>query len=353
MSTTELNIATPPRDIDPEWTTASYYINSVLSTAESLGASRHELCRDLNLPENCGDDPEKRLPMSTLIALLELAALRTKNPDFALIIGQQTQPQNHGVLGMLGLCATNMLEGFKLWIPFRYALMHSGNSKMIETKDTIRIIWEPLCLRYIEQRYMVDLIFSNWIGLGEQIYTHKPEPIEVYVTYPEPADIRLLKQRFGAVIHFSQPHNEIVFPRSSFEKPNPQHNPDMLRLMKEYAQKAHESQELTLTCSQQVTLALVDLLPKRRGTITYVAESLSMTERTLQRRLTEEKNAFNDLLRKLRYTQAVQRLTATQQSVTDIALSLGYNDTGSFTKAFRQWTDVSPTEYRHRNAGTL
>jgi len=46
-------------------------------------------------------------------------------------------------------------------------------------------------------------------------------------------------------------------------------------------------------------------------------------------------------------------LTATQQSVTDIALSLGYNDTGSFTKAFKQWTELSPTEYRHRNADKL
>ena len=41
-----------------------------------------------------------------------------------------------------------------------------------------------------------------------------------------------------------------------------------------------------------------------------------------------------------------QRLTRTADSITAIAGSLGYDDPGAFTRAFRKATGMSPTRYR-------
>jgi AraC family transcriptional regulator len=39
-------------------------------------------------------------------------------------------------------------------------------------------------------------------------------------------------------------------------------------------------------------------------------------------------------------------LAKLSQSVTEIALDIGFSDTSSFTAAFRKWTGRTPTEFR-------
>ena len=43
---------------------------------------------------------------------------------------------------------------------------------------------------------------------------------------------------------------------------------------------------------------------------------------------------------------AKERLTRTADSITAIAVSLGYDDPGAFTRAFRKATGMSPSRYR-------
>jgi AraC-like DNA-binding protein len=50
-----------------------------------------------------------------------------------------------------------------------------------------------------------------------------------------------------------------------------------------------------------------------------------------------------------RIEQACERLLLTDERITDIAFSCGFNDAGYFTKAFIKQKDVSPTQYRKTN----
>jgi AraC-like DNA-binding protein len=55
---------------------------------------------------------------------------------------------------------------------------------------------------------------------------------------------------------------------------------------------------------------------------------------------------FNDLLNQARYGYARQKLRNTQLPVAEIAKSLGYSDPAHFTRAFRRWSGLSPTDFR-------
>jgi AraC-like DNA-binding protein len=52
------------------------------------------------------------------------------------------------------------------------------------------------------------------------------------------------------------------------------------------------------------------------------------------------------LLNNIRSNLAKQYLTATEQSITEIAYQVGYASPSNFARAFKQRFDLSPAEYR-------
>ncbi|HET6789515.1 MAG TPA: helix-turn-helix domain-containing protein, partial [Aquabacterium sp.] len=84
--------------------------------------------------------------------------------------------------------------------------------------------------------------------------------------------------------------------------------------------------------------------------IERLAERLNVHPRTLQRRLREEGEPFGDIQARCRYERAITALKA--GPTTDIeALSeqLGFSDRHSFTRAFRRWTGLAPSEFRRQH----
>jgi AraC-like DNA-binding protein len=99
---------------------------------------------------------------------------------------------------------------------------------------------------------------------------------------------------------------------------------------------------------QQVIVALAPRNGHPR--ISDTADALSVSVRTLQRRLSESGLSFEGLLRTNRLETAAHLLGTTDSRVLDIALDLGYSDHAHFTRAFRRWTGMSPLAYRQVSA---
>jgi len=102
---------------------------------------------------------------------------------------------------------------------------------------------------------------------------------------------------------------------------------------------------------QQVRQALLSGLPSGDLSLEVVARALGMGTRTLQRRLAEENTSHKGLLRQTRHYMAEQYLRSPDFSIDEIAFLLGYANTPSFTRAFRSWTGMAPSEYRTSENG--
>ena len=68
----------------------------------------------------------------------------------------------------------------------------------------------------------------------------------------------------------------------------------------------------------------------------YVSQTLSQQLGT----------TFFDFINGARIDDAKQMLVDTDESVLDIALTIGFNSRSSFYKAFKQFTGVTPSQYR-------
>jgi AraC-like DNA-binding protein len=81
-------------------------------------------------------------------------------------------------------------------------------------------------------------------------------------------------------------------------------------------------------------------------TIGDCANLVSMSSRTLQRRLADHETSFNELLDQVRFDTAKQLLRDDSISISNICYELGYENPANFTRAFRRWAGVTPRQHR-------
>lgn len=92
--------------------------------------------------------------------------------------------------------------------------------------------------------------------------------------------------------------------------------------------------------------AYLELRLDQAVTIQDLALAMHLSVRTLNRRLAEEGTHFQWLKDGLRRDIAVHRLTHSNVPVAALAFELGFADAPGFSRAFKQWTGSSPSDYR-------
>ena len=96
----------------------------------------------------------------------------------------------------------------------------------------------------------------------------------------------------------------------------------------------------------RVENAISSVLPHGRVLVEDVARSLGMSERTLARKLSDERLNFTEILQQLRRDLAVRYLDDPKLHVSKIAWLLGFRDVSAFTHAYKRWTGKTPRQMR-------
>ena len=77
-----------------------------------------------------------------------------------------------------------------------------------------------------------------------------------------------------------------------------------------------------------------------------IADALNMSTQTLSRRLQDEDSSYQSIKDDIRRDAAIAFLNAGELSIKEIAYHLGFKESSSFSKAFKQWVGITPTLYR-------
>ena len=92
----------------------------------------------------------------------------------------------------------------------------------------------------------------------------------------------------------------------------------------------------------EITRSLSGGLPKKA----VVARNLGVSERTLQRRLSDDGLTFQYLVEDTQRGLAKQLLKRTDYSLAEIAFLTGFSDQTTFSRAFKRWAGQTPRSYR-------
>jgi transcriptional regulator GlxA family with amidase domain len=154
------------------------------------------------------------------------------------------------------------------------------------------------------------------------------------------------RQVFDVPVRFGAPSNRFVFEARMLALPVPTHHPlglhQSLELLETFSRQEKAKDDLCSAVERAAYKTLTQGI-----TLEDVARELNMSGRTLRRRLSAGGMSFEALVENVRKTRALSLLTHSGVAVERIAIETGYSDVRNFRRAFKRWTGVSPSEYRH------
>lgn len=151
----------------------------------------------------------------------------------------------------------------------------------------------------------------------------------------------------GAPITVSD-KNKLVFSRTDALIPFISRNESMWEFFEPELKRRLSMMETDDSYAARVRSALMELLPSGECTIEDVAKKLGYSKRSLQRKLQEEDTNFQKQLNHTRELLAKTYLANTDMTTEDIAFLLGYQEIGSFIRAFTLWTGQTISDYKRK-----
>jgi AraC-like DNA-binding protein len=172
-----------------------------------------------------------------------------------------------------------------------------------------------------------------------------------YLAFPEPANRGDYEAALHGVLHFDAEKNRVELPRRWLDLPSPYFHLELWRQAQlSLSQRLKELGETEGNIYTRHLRALFRSSEPPLPDLGQVANSLHVSERTLNRRLQSENTSFRQLKSAALSDWAKLYLSQTRDSVEAIAATLGYQDTANFRRAFRKSEHCTPNEFRLRNA---
>lgn len=189
------------------------------------------------------------------------------------------------------------------------------------------------------------------VFLRTRLATHQPYSLmRVEFSHPPPGDIREHERIFECPVAFGAETCQMVIGRDAWDTPRQGSDPTLFSVLDTHARMLLDQLPSTVDIVGRVREAIEAQLRGGNPGLESVAKQLAMSPRTLQRRLREERAAFNDVLETMRFRAAKAYLAQRDIAGVEIAYLLGFAEQSSFNRAFKRWSGLTPTEYRRRLA---
>ena len=184
--------------------------------------------------------------------------------------------------------------------------------------------------------------FVSWI-IGTKIHLQS-----AHFTYPEPAYSDEFKHQFACPCYFSEAETKICFSKKYGCLPPVRTQRELANFLKNSPADLMVIPGEDDSISFQIKRLLqtdVDSL-KQFPKLEDIAESLHISPQTIRRKLKEEGSSYQKIKDSTRCDIAIEKLKIQNLSVDHVAVMLGFSEPRSFTRAFKQWTGVTPSQYR-------
>lgn len=320
-------------------------LGPIAQVVETCGGSIDRVFADVDLPSEILGTPDLPIPLREQFRLLERAGQETGERFFGARLGQAVSAGDLSDFGKWVVSAKRL----------ELAIERSerGLNRFLQTATNLelkvsgeRASWsieflDPECQGRLQNEllgvsYLIDLV---------RFYAGpKWHPDVVHTTARFGSSRSELEQIFGADVTVGHTVSTVEFDsallfrsspaliaRRQLVSPNGRNLPPV--------PSDNDAFQAIIAVSQ---LALENGYPKAD----WVAGKLGLSRRSMQRLLMAGGTTFAELAEQLLEDRAKELLEGTGQSVTAIAQTLGYSDTAHFTRAFKRWTGMTPSDFR-------
>ena len=235
----------------------------------------------------------------------------------------------------LNMAAQRIAKHKELIGPVRLEVTQSAS------EITLRYLWPQLIVPP-QVLVMAELVF--WVAFTRIATRAKVKPLRVQAS-ELPKNTAAYREYLGVMVEQGSTPS-ISFSTTDAKRPFLTSNKGMWNFFEPELKKRLSELKADATMAEQVRAVLLELLPAGAASSDSVAHKLRMSTRTLQRKLKQENTSFQTLLNNTRQALAEHYFAKSTLPIVEISFLLGYEDSNSFYRAFRNWTGKTPEQMR-------
>ncbi|MBZ2168405.1 AraC family transcriptional regulator [Marinobacter sp. F4216] len=324
-------------------------LRQYVRAAEAAGIDTKPLMERCRLDPAILDSDDGRILGEQLQQFIRLLVEHTNNPILGLETGDFVQPGSYSVVGYITMSCATLGEAVTRIPPFERLVGDMGTTRLaLQGKQAI-LSWRCNYTDPLVRDHIVDNVISSWINYARWLADDDAAgPTRVRLSRSSPGkhlEGAYLK-RWHCPVEFEADEDAIVFAKELLEARLRQPDPLLRKTLETHALTQLAALDTDTALTARVKQMIQSQLMQGITRQDMVAEALDMTNRTLQRRLSQEGTSYQRLLDEVRQSLAEDYLKNSDLSIPDIALRLGYGETTSFHRKFKATNGKTPGEFR-------
>jgi AraC-like DNA-binding protein len=321
---------------------------TVIDALAAEGIPAQDALAGVRLSREAMSSPATRISLNQVIECYRNAARLSRDPHFPYHTGLRFHLSAYGMYGFAILSSMN----------YRQTMQFAENYHQLATPLTeLRFeeqggcgVWTitPMPHSRIDgslYKFLLEMQFGICVSLHRDVMGPSFAAREFHVTYRPSGDAAKYPDIFGCPVLFGEPENRLVFDATWLDGTPKLGNDITFATVVELCDRLMDELRLGAGVAGKVRRVLLTNLMRPRS-FGDVAGDVTMSERTLRRKLREENTSFRKLVDELRMEMAIKYLRDTTLTVEAISESLGFSDAANFRHAFRRWTKAAPQSFR-------
>lgn len=324
-------------------------INFYLRFMRGLGFKSEQVLSGTEISERYLEDRYALIQIPDYIRIVSNMMALSQDPKLAFKLGSYLEQGDLGVLGCAFSASRNVREGMGVWL--RYNRLFFGDLISVRLFREAHMIYFEFIPQVPLLPHLLQFFMEEKISVESALYGKlnncSLEAKHFALTYARPKHSDLYDEFLQLDVQFNAERNlyGIDYRDRNYYRRFKSANKELLALCVEHLDRVSNIADSQETLSPQVRQYLMESLPDV-PVLSDLAETFNMSRRTFCRNLEAENTGYKHLLAEVRADLAKNYLLTTAMSADKIALQLGFEDTGSLRKAFKQWTGSTMKQYR-------
>ena len=340
-------------DPNPHYSALSSWVLLIAKAIDSYGLDSVDLFARSGLDHSRLRDPGARFSYAGVTRLWELATQVTRDPCIGLTVASLWHPTTLHALGYAWFASNNLEEAYeRLQRYARYINSAAHGAIRIErSANSYCLILDPSRLKLQPANVAIDAGLGMILNMSRAAYGKQFRVLRVSLRHEAPGGKEFL-QRFNdlidAPVAFAQPENAIWLDPEMVVEPLATANMELARvsdrIVTDYLAQL-DRKDVTM----RVKSELIERLPGGKVSEEGIASSINVSQRSLQRKLKQQGMSFTQLLESTRRELSLQYVRDPQYSLHEVAFLLGFAEPGNFSRAFKRWYGLPPSQFRQES----
>lgn len=284
--------------------------------------------------------------MAQFVGFLEAAARVTNDPGFGARMGTEIKASDMGPVGIMLSLSESVAAGMARLSKYTNAVQDGTDSQWVQSDDSWIFSYRLTDPALWPRRQDAELSLSSIVQVIRDNFRARWTPEEVHFEHAAPDDPQPLERLFRCPVRYAQPINRMIVDRDSCGQIVRKEDSDLLATLQRHIEDIIGATVATPdigTAARAVIEANLGLTPI---TLDHVANALSLTPRTLQRRLAADGITLRAMLEDIRRSRARTLLSQPGAKIGEVSDALGYSDPTAFWRAWRGWTGTTPSHVK-------